>query len=79
MKKKVPVLIMFIVFASYAYGGDWYVRPARGSYGSENGTSYQNAWDGLLSVVWGVRGRQAGRYSVGLRTSHPQCDLSDSH
>ncbi|MDO8592535.1 MAG: hypothetical protein Q7R92_02015 [bacterium] len=46
----------------------WYVRPVGGSYGSENGTSYDNAWDGLLSVVWGESGVEAGDtlYVAGL-------------
>ena len=39
---------------------DWYVRPAGGNYGPENGTSYQNAWEGLKSVVWGQNGVKPG-------------------
>ena len=39
---------------------DWYVRPEGGNYGVENGTSYQNAWDGLGKVVWGPGGVQPG-------------------
>lgn len=39
---------------------DWYVRPANGNYGLENGTNYDNAWDGLLKVVWGDEGVRAG-------------------
>jgi len=38
----------------------WYVRPAGGSYGSEDGTSYANAWDGLRAVEWGPGGVEAG-------------------
>ena len=38
----------------------WYVRPAGGSYGAEDGTSYAAAWDGLLNVVWGGAGVVAG-------------------
>ena len=38
----------------------WFVRPAGGNYGTENGTSYENAWDGLLNVVWGPGGVEAG-------------------
>ncbi len=33
---------------------DWFVRPVGGSYGSEDGSSYENAWDGLKNVVWGA-------------------------
>jgi hypothetical protein len=45
---------------SQIYAKDWYVRPAGGTYGSENGTSYENAWDGLNNVVWGASGIQPG-------------------
>ena len=38
----------------------WYCRPYGGSYGSANGTSYANAWNGLLAVVWGGSGVVAG-------------------
>lgn len=56
-------------------GADWYVRPGifsnengggcvpvpqAGVYGSQNGTSYANAWNGLRAVVWGASGVQAG-------------------
>jgi len=40
--------------------GEWFVRPAGGSYGSEDGSSYQNAWNGLRNVVWGLGGVDAG-------------------
>jgi len=39
---------------------EWFVRPAGGNYGTEDGTSYQDAWDGLKSVVWGAGGVQPG-------------------
>ena len=39
---------------------NWYVRPAGGSYGDEDGTSYADAWDGLNNVVWGTGGVIAG-------------------
>ena len=45
---------------SSLYSADWYVRPAGGSYGNEDGTSYANAWDGLLNVAWGEGGVQPG-------------------
>ena len=38
----------------------WYVRPADGIYGSENGGNYSNAWDGLQNVKWGLEGVNAG-------------------
>ncbi len=41
---------------------DWYVRPPNESisYGIENGQSYENAWNGLLDVVFGQGGVEAG-------------------
>ena len=39
---------------------DWFVRPAGQVYGSQNGTSYANAWPGLSNVEWGADGVQAG-------------------
>ena len=55
-------------------GATWYVRPlvyttsangvnptpTAGRYGSQNGTSYANAWNDLQSVVWGASGVNAG-------------------
>lgn len=35
-----------------AGGNNWYVRPSGGSYGTEDGTSYANAWDGFSNIVW---------------------------
>ena len=59
MKRSVfLLLILFFGIASNAT--DWYVRPAGGTYGDENGTSYDNAWDGLMSVDWGEGGVTAG-------------------
>ena len=38
----------------------WHVRPSGGSYGDEDGTSYENAWDGLSNITWGTGGVVAG-------------------
>lgn len=54
----------------------WYVRPGvyttiedpatyapnpqPGVYGAQNGTSYENAWNGLVSIVWGENGVEPG-------------------
>jgi len=39
---------------------DWYVRPAGGSYGNEDGTSYEDAWNGFSNITWGTGGVEAG-------------------
>ena len=54
--KKLVFLIFFFLIATSLFATDWYVRPAGGAYGAEDGTSYAAAWDGLLNVVWGGAG-----------------------
>jgi hypothetical protein len=49
-----------MMLAGQAGGATWYVRPFGGSYGSANGTSYNNAWNGLGNIVWGASGVKAG-------------------
>jgi len=56
----ISVICFLIILTSQIFAADWYVRPAGGSYGSENGTSYSSAWDGLLNIVWGEAGVQPG-------------------
>ncbi len=67
-------LIVFLALKSGAT--DWFVRPlvysgnnpaypaapipVTGTYGSQNGTSYANAWNGTVSVVWGAGGVAPG-------------------
>jgi len=58
--KKLFWIFVFLILAVPLYSTTWYVRPAGGSYGAEDGTSYAAAWDGLLNVVWGVGGVVAG-------------------
>jgi hypothetical protein len=37
---------------NFAVGTLWYVRPSGGTYGTEDGSSYANAWDGFSNIVW---------------------------
>ena len=60
MRKKKIIITAILALACKVYCADWYVRPAGENYGAENGTSYENAWDGLLNVVWGAGGVQPG-------------------
>jgi len=65
MRKVIKLLFVTMVLAYPItnlplYAATWYVRPAGGDYGTEDGSSYQDAWDGLKSVVWGVGGVEAG-------------------
>lgn len=41
-------------------GTAWYVRPAGGSYGAEDGTTYDTAWDGFSNIDWTATGVQPG-------------------
>ena len=38
--------LLLLLLSLPAWGADWYVRPLGGDYGTENGTSYANAFDG---------------------------------
>ena len=53
-------LVWLILLSADAAASDWFVRPAGGDYGNEDGSSYENAWDGLNSVVWDTGGVVAG-------------------
>lgn len=43
-----------LIYRHWLSGGStsWFVRPSGGSYGTEDGTSYANAWDGFSNIVW---------------------------
>ena len=45
-------LLCLFILPSLASATDWYVRPAGGNYGTENGSSYANAWDGMENIGW---------------------------
>ncbi|MDH7513965.1 MAG: PKD domain-containing protein [Clostridiales bacterium] len=60
MRKIRYLLFSLFILSSTLVAGNWYVRPASGNYGLENGTSYANAWDGLRNVKWGAGGVQPG-------------------
>jgi hypothetical protein len=53
---------------SYPTTNTWYVRPSGGSYGSENGTSYVNAWDGIANINWASIGHNDTLYICGTHT-----------
>lgn len=52
--------LILVLLTNIASATDWYVRPAGGNYGNEDGMNYTNAWDGLGNVVWGTGGVDAG-------------------
>ncbi|KYK26816.1 hypothetical protein AYK26_04485 [Euryarchaeota archaeon SM23-78] len=53
-------LALLLFIPNLVFATDWYVRPPGGDYGTEDGTDYDNAWDGLLNVVWGPGGVRGG-------------------
>lgn len=54
------VTLCLVLVAAPTWARDWHVRPSGGDYGSEDGTSKENAWDGFSNIVWGAGGDQAG-------------------
>lgn len=60
MKSFLP-LFFLLLFASFAFSADWYVRPASQFENvTENGTSFETAFDGFQKIVWGPTGVKAG-------------------
>lgn len=53
---------MILALAGPGWGAsNWYVRPHRTAvYGSNNGTTYNDAWNGPTNIVWGGAGVLAG-------------------
>ncbi len=55
------IIALIILFSSTnAWSKDWFVLPEGKAQGSNDGTSYVDAWDGLLSVKWGAGGVSPG-------------------
>ena len=52
--------LALLLLTSQAWGATWYVRPATGEYGAEDGTTYAAAYDGFADVVWSGAGIVAG-------------------
>ena len=45
-------LMVLLLLPVVGWATDWYVRPAGGNYGNEDGTSYEDAWDGFANIDW---------------------------
>lgn len=66
------IILLIVIHTYLVWGATWYVRPGvhstwnatspahpiptAGVYGSQNGTDWANAWNGLESIVWGSGG-----------------------
>lgn len=46
------IILLFSSLIAPAQAANWYVRPNGGTYGSENGTDWNNAFDGFLGISW---------------------------
>jgi hypothetical protein len=52
MKKWFIVIGITLCCVSQSFAANWFVRPNGGSYGTENGTSWTNAYDGFSDITW---------------------------
>ena len=62
MKRAVFIICLLwcVIWCVSALGETLYVRPAGGAYGSEDGSTYADAWDGIENVEWGVDAGDVG-------------------
>ena len=63
MCKKLFLLISLVLvlgLVGSAWATNYYVRPDGGSYGNEDGSDWNNAFDGFSDVVWGSSAGQVG-------------------
>jgi hypothetical protein len=64
-----PIKLIVLLSIPFLMGATWYVRPSGGSYGSENGTSYANAWDGFTNINWASISADDTLYICGAHTT----------
>lgn len=51
MGNELRLSIFFLLLSTTSvFATNWYVRPLGGSYGSHNGTNYENAWNGFSEI-----------------------------
>jgi len=66
MSKIFIPIILFLLIPVTVSATEWYVRPAGGNYGAEDGSSYTNAWDGFDNIDWNSIGPGDNLYVCGL-------------
>jgi len=57
-------IVLLLGMPHIVYSESFYVRPSNGSYGIEDGSSYENAWDGFKNIKWGL-GSEKGKVDAG--------------
>ncbi|MDO8646998.1 MAG: right-handed parallel beta-helix repeat-containing protein [Candidatus Diapherotrites archaeon] len=54
-------IVALLFLSGFAFATDWFVRPAtQFENATENGTSFETAFDGFQKIVWGASGVKAG-------------------
>lgn len=73
MKRSVVLLVFIFVMISFiSADSDWHIRSKGGEYGTEDGTSYENAWDGLDKLNWDLISAGDTIHIYGM---HPSPDI----
>ncbi len=54
------LIALMLCWPLWAGADTWYVRPVSGEYGAEDGTSYEDAFDGFSDIAWGGANVAAG-------------------
>jgi hypothetical protein len=49
---RILAVLLLSLFANSVWAATWYVRPATGEYGAEDGTTYATAYDGFGDINW---------------------------
>ena len=47
------LFVFLLLFACSSFAANFYVRPNGGGYGAENGSDWNNAFDGFSDIPWG--------------------------
>ncbi len=71
-KIKWMLFLLVVLISNCGLAATWYVRPSGGSYGTEDGTSYANAWNGFDNIDWANMGSGDTLYVCG---THLDCYL----
>ncbi len=54
------IILLLIMYGMPAVAADWFVRPKGSGIVTKNGRSYETAWEGFDTIVWGENGVKGG-------------------